>query len=69
MAYTKGSMLKSVDWFTVAIYIALVVFGWFSVCGASYNYGDMDLFSFDTRSGKQLIWIGCSLGLASFYLC
>lgn len=68
MAYTKGSMLKSVDWFTVAIYIALVVFGWFSVCGASYNYGDMDLFSFDTRSGKQLIWIGCSLGLGFILL-
>jgi rod shape determining protein RodA len=56
-------MWKSVDWWTVAIYVALVIFGWVSVCGASYDYTDMDFFSFSTRAGKQLVWIGCSMGL------
>jgi rod shape determining protein RodA len=56
-------MWKSVDWWTVAVYVALVVFGWFSVCGASYDYSDMDFLSFSTRAGKQLVWIGCSMGL------
>ncbi len=63
MAYTSGNIWKSVDWITITIYLILVIMGWFSVCGASYNYGDMDFFSFDTRAGKQLIWIGCSLCL------
>ena len=63
MAYTNGNMIKSVDWLTIAFYLILVVLGWFSICGASYDYTNMDFFSFDTRSGKQLIWIGCSIGL------
>jgi len=63
MAYTNDSMVKSVDWFTVVIYLALVVIGWISICGASYDYGDMDFFSMETRAGKQLLWIACSLGL------
>lgn len=61
-------MFKSVDWFTIALYLALVIFGWFSICGASYDYGDMDFFSFDTRSGKQLVWMCCSLGLGFILL-
>jgi rod shape determining protein RodA len=56
-------MWKSVDWWTVALYVVLVMFGWVSVCGASYDYSDMDFFSFATRAGKQLVWIGCSLSL------
>ena len=63
MAYTNDSMIKSVDWLTIVIYLALVVLGWISICGASYDYGDMDFFSMDSRAGKQLLWIGCSLGL------
>lgn len=63
MDYTNDSIWKSIDWVTVCIYLMLVIFGWFSVCGASYNYGDIDFFSFETRSGKQFVWICCSLGL------
>ena len=61
MVYTKDSMVKSVDWITICIYLVLVVLGWISICGASYDYGGMDFFSMDTRAGKQLLWIGCSL--------
>ena len=39
-----------------------------SVCGASYDYGEIDFFSFDTRAGKQLVWISCSLGLGFILL-
>ena len=48
---------------TICIYLMLVIFGWFSVCGASYDYGEIDFFSFDTRAGRQFVWICCSLGL------
>ena len=57
---SKG-VIRSLDWWTIVIYIALLVFGWVSVCGASYDYGDTDLFSLQTRSGMQIVWIGTSI--------
>ena len=59
----RVNLWKSVDWTTIVIYLLLITCGWFSVCGASYNYGDTDFLSFGTRSGKQLMWIFCSFGL------
>ena len=56
----KG-VLRSLDWWTVVIYLALLTFGWVSVCGASYSYGETDIFSLDTRSGMQIVWIGTSI--------
>ena len=53
--------MRSIDWWTIAIYIALLAFGWLSVCGASYTYGETDIFSFATNSGKQIMWIGTSM--------
>ena len=57
----QTSIFRSIDWWTILIYIALLTFGWISVCGASYSYGDTDIFSLDTRSGMQIIWIGTSI--------
>ena len=54
---------KSLDWVTIVVYLMLIVFGWFSVCGASYDYGDRDFLDFSTRAGKQFVWIVCSFGL------
>ena len=68
MAYTNDSLVKSVDWITIVIYLALVVLGWISICGACYDYGNMDLFSFSTNSGKQMVWIGGALFLGFIIL-
>ncbi len=57
-------LFRSIDWWTVGIYLLLVAFGWISVCGASYSYGDVDLFSLSSRSGMQIVWIGTSVVLA-----
>src|SRR3712207_6615955 len=56
-------ILSSIDWWTIVIYMALLAFGWISVCGASYTYGDTDIFSLSTRSGMQIVWIGTSIAL------
>ena len=58
----KG-VLRSLDWWTILIYLALLTLGWMSVCGASYSYGDTDIFSLDTRSDMQIVWIGTSIVL------
>lgn len=62
------SIWKSLDWWTVGIYIALLIFGWFSVCGASYTYGETDIFSLSARSGMQIVWIGTSFALGFILL-
>ena len=62
------SVLRYIDWWTIVIYIALLSFGWISVCGASYTYGDTDIFSLSTRSGMQIVWIGTSIVLGMVIL-
>ena len=63
----KG-ILQSLDWWTIGIYLALLAFGWVSVCGASYTYGDTEIFSLSTRSGMQIVWIGTSICLGFIIL-
>ena len=53
--------MASLDWWTIAIYVALLIFGWVSVCGASYTFGDTDIFSLSTRSGMQIVWMATSI--------
>lgn len=64
----RDNIWKSLDWVTIVIYLMLIVFGWFSVCGASYDYGDRDFLDFSTRAGKQFMWIVCSFGLGFILL-
>ena len=59
----QQSVLRSLDWWTIGIYLCLLAFGWLSVCGASYTYGDTDILSLGTRSGMQIVWIGTSICL------
>ena len=62
------SLWKTLDWVTIGIYLLLIIGGWFSVCGASYDYGDRDFLDFSTRAGKQFMWIICSFGLGFILL-
>ena len=64
----KNGVFRSIDWWTILIYVALLTFGWISVCGASYTYGDTDIFSLSARSGMQIVWIGTSLMLGTVLL-
>jgi rod shape determining protein RodA len=55
---------KSIDWFTIALYLIMVLFGWFSIYGASYNYEHATgMFDLSGRAGMQLVWIGTSIAL------
>lgn len=61
----KRGVFLSIDWMTIALYVVLIIWGWFSVCGACYDFNNPDLFSWETNSGKQIVWAGTSLVLAS----
>ncbi len=63
MVTRNDSLWKTLDWVTICIYLLLVIAGWLSICGASYDYGDRDFLDFSTSAGKQFVWITCSFGL------
>lgn len=46
----------------------MIIFGWFNVYGASYDYSQTSFWGFEYRSGKQLIWIACALIIAGSIL-
>ena len=61
----RNNVWYSLDWYTVALYLLLVFCGWISIYAASYDYETTStIFSLDTRSGKQLLWILLSLVIA-----
>lgn len=55
------SAFRSLDWFTVILYLIMVVFGAVSIYAASYDFDHASMFSFTEFSGKQFRWIGLSL--------
>ena len=63
--YGNKGIFLSIDWMTILLYVILIVWGWFSVCGACYDFNHPDLFSWETNSGKQIVWGGTSLVLAA----
>lgn len=59
----RENVWATVDWLTIGLYIVMVIAGWFSICGASYEYDTPNLFDPSGRPGQQLIWIGSALVL------
>jgi rod shape determining protein RodA len=43
------------------MYVALVIMGWISVYGASYDFDHPNIFDFQQKAGRQLMWIGFSV--------
>lgn len=62
------SIFLSIDWITILLYVVLITWGWFSVCGASYDFNNPNVFGFETNSGKQMVWALTSFALAGVLL-
>lgn len=50
-----------IDWLTILLYLLLVAGGWFTIFAATYDTGDIDLFSLSSQYSKQLMWVGISV--------
>lgn len=61
---TERGIFRSVDWFTICLYLLLVVAGAISIYAANYHFDNASMFSFDEFSGKQFVWIGLALLIA-----
>lgn len=66
MPNRKEPLIASMDWLTVIIYMALVGFGWVNIYSAGYNEADSSVLNFSQQYGKQLLWIGLAVILATF---
>ena len=55
---STNSLFRSLDWITILLYVALVLVGWFSIMGATYNFGEPISLDFSAKIGKQMLWIG-----------
>jgi len=64
MSYRKINIWHAVDWTTIFIYLIMVISGWFSIYGASYDYDQTSMFDFSGRAGQQMVWIITALVLA-----
>ncbi|MCX7986095.1 MAG: rod shape-determining protein RodA [Bacteroidales bacterium] len=53
-----------VDWFTIIIYLIMVLMGWLNIYAAVYSEEHRSIFDWNMRYGKQLLWIGAALIIA-----
>lgn len=61
---TQRSMRQSLDWWLVALYLALVLFGWMNIYASVQANGPSGIFDMGVRSGKQFIWMLTAFGLS-----
>ncbi|MBO7511150.1 MAG: FtsW/RodA/SpoVE family cell cycle protein, partial [Bacteroidales bacterium] len=65
----QRSLLKTLDWYLVGVYLLLVLIGWLNIYASEYDPENVrSILSWEMRSGKQLVWIGTSLGLGVLIL-
>ena len=62
------SLRKSIDWWIIIAYLVLTFTGWISIYASIHNDDSVAILDWGSRSGKQLIWIVSSLGLAALVL-
>ncbi|MBP1838198.1 rod shape-determining protein RodA [Formosa algae] len=53
----------SFDWITIIIFMLLVGFGWLNIISSSHVGETLDYFDFSQPYGKQLMFIGLTIGL------
>jgi len=58
-----NNIFAGVDWLLVTLFVILVSFGWLNIYSASKTDEDIELLSFSTEYGKQLIFIFLTIPL------
>lgn len=60
----KVSLLRSLDWITITLYLVLVAVGWVTIYASTYDFENSEILNFNVRHGSQLIWIGLAFVIA-----
>ena len=61
-------LAKTIDWWLVACWFLMTMIGWANIYASVHSSEPSSVFDFASRSGKQLVWIMTSLGLAGLIL-
>jgi rod shape determining protein RodA len=62
MRKTDG-IINNLDWLTVVLFLLLVFMGWANIYAAVFDEEHANIFDLSQRYGKQLMWIGTTIGL------
>lgn len=62
------SIKYAIDWTTVILYVVLVIIGWLSIYGASYDFDQTSILDWQQRAGKQFVWILTAFALGGILL-
>lgn len=60
--------VASADWLVILLYLMLLGMGWLTLCGATSGVDGADLFSWEARTGKQLVWMGLAFFMGAVIL-
>ncbi len=63
----KKQIFDHVDWWTISMYLVLVLIGWLNIYAALYNE-NYEIFDFSQKYGRQMIWILIAFVIALFIL-
>ena len=63
MRQERNNIFAGIDWILIFLYATLVGFGWVNIYAASKTEENIELISFSTKYGKQLIFISLSIPL------
>lgn len=65
----KGrGLAKTIDWKLVICYLLLVLIGWANIYASIHSSEPSSIFDFDSRSGKQFVWIVTAFVIAAVIL-
>ena len=64
----RNNIWYTLDWFTVILYLILILIGWINIYAAVYNDEHQSILDMGQRYGKQLIWMIAGLILAIIVL-
>ena len=64
----QKSILGNIDWVAVTIFLLLVFMGWLNIHAAVYDEAHKSIFDFHKSYGKQLVWIGTALFIATLIM-
>ena len=66
--YRSRGMLKTIDWSLVFCWLILILIGWANIYASVHASEPASIFDFESRSGKQFVWMATALGIALFIL-
>ncbi len=59
----KINIINNLDWFTILLYLILVIFGCINIYAAAYNEQHSNIFDISQRYGKQIMIFGVAVML------